>query len=128
MGEGYNLTRGGEGALGYIHTEEEIEKMKNSATGKHPSPETIKKLKESKSNISPETREKISNALKGIPKSITAKKNMSNSAKNRPLISSKTREKISNALRNRPPISPETREKLRESKRGKNNPNYKKQV
>ena len=67
---GYNLTDGGEGSLGYIVSEETRKKIsentkgeKNPFYGKHHSKETIEKLKNK--IVSEETRKKMSEARKG---------------------------------------------------------------
>lgn len=71
----FNFTKGGDGALGYKHTKEAIEKIKKSAKGrqnfkgKHHSKETKEKMRESKlGDKNPmkrkENREKVSKSLK----------------------------------------------------------------
>lgn len=68
---GYNLTKGGEGILGLIHSEESIKKMSESHKG-------IVPWNKGKTGIySPETRKKISDARKGILKTKETKQNMS---------------------------------------------------
>ena len=59
----YNMTDGGEGASGNIHSEET--KRKISEGNKNPSEETRKKIGEANKNPSEETRRKISEAHKG---------------------------------------------------------------
>lgn len=87
MEKGYNMTLGGEGSLGYKHTPEE--KLKNSLRnsginhvnyGKHLSVETKKKISEKNSGtengmfgktyiMAKEQKQKISDSMKGEPKS-----------------------------------------------------------
>ena len=70
---GYNLTEGGEGCLGYKHTEETKRKLSEMRKGKPGwSP-------------SEETRRKQSEAKKGIPKSKAAREAMSRAKKGKPL-------------------------------------------
>lgn len=88
---GYNLTDGGEGTFGYIHTEESKRKMSdkkrgklthfqstetrqkisNANTGRKISRDIVDRLRHQKIGkpVSPEHREKIKNSLKGKPKS-----------------------------------------------------------
>jgi hypothetical protein len=57
-----NLTEGGEGTLGHVHTLESRAKMSVSHRGKKPSLSTRKKLRNAKLNQSAETRAKIGEA------------------------------------------------------------------
>lgn len=86
---GYNLTEGGEGATGYVHTLEQKEnkslcKMgeKNPFYGKTHSQESIDKISKSRlgKTLSIETKEAISAQLKGVPKNENTKRKMSLSA------------------------------------------------
>lgn len=64
---GYNLTEGGRGSVGYHHTAEAIEKIQKASTGRKHSPESIIKMREihTGKTITDETRNKLSNAFKG---------------------------------------------------------------
>jgi hypothetical protein len=66
-----NLTDGGEGVSGLIHTDEARNKMSASLKGRIISAETKSKMSKSRKGItkSEEHRKKLSNALKGMPKS-----------------------------------------------------------
>jgi len=108
-----NMTDGGEGSSGYVHTFESKEKIGKASRGLKRSEETKRRLSESKKGkpghkgvkVSEETREKIRKA-----------------ARQRPPISSETRKKMSEAQRNRPPrapVSEETRKKQSEAKKGR---------
>ena len=60
-----NKTDGGDGCLGLIHTAEAREKMGAPNRGKKLSPEHIESIRWHGKNMSQETRDKISNSLKG---------------------------------------------------------------
>ena len=99
-----NLTDGGDGILGYKHTDEEKKRRSKASMGKN-NPYYGKKHSE-------ETKRKMSERFSG--------KNNPNYGKKRP---KETREKISKAKRGQKP-SEEARRKMSESKKGKNNYNY----
>ena len=62
-----NKTDGGDGCLGLIHTEEARKKMGAPNKGKKLSKEHIESIIWHNKNMSKETRDKISNSLKGRP-------------------------------------------------------------
>jgi len=121
---GYNLTNGGEGTLGYKMSEESIRRMKEShknqsketrkkiseaRTGKHLSEETRNKLRRPKSE---EFRKKISRSMKGrnmgelnVMKRIEVSRKVSESKKGKPsgrkgkYHTKETKRKISLAMR-----------------------------
>ena len=97
LGEGYNMTFGGEGF-----------------TGNH-SEETRRKLSLSRQNMSPETRQKMSIAKKGKTHSPETRQKLSIAHKGK-TFSPETRQKLSLARQN---ISPETRQKMSIVKKGK---------
>lgn len=96
---GYNLTDGGEGSLGWILSPETIEKMSKAQKGHFVSLETREKSRISHTNPPLQTREK-----------------MSKSAKEKPSVSLKTREKLRIASTN---PSPEIIEKRKKALLGK---------
>ena len=65
---GYNSTVGGSGTVGYVFTEEDRKKMSNSWNRD--------KI------ITPERNNKISNALKGVPKCLSTRQKLSKSKRN----------------------------------------------
>ena len=71
IGKSYNITNGGEGTVGYKHTDSYKEGMRLLQLGKPKSKESIDKRKETFSKFpykcSEETKRKISSAMKGIP-------------------------------------------------------------
>jgi len=104
-GKGYNLTKGGEGNLGWIPTKKARRNMSkansgenNPNYGKHPSPETLEK--QSKGNkgkiISPETRKKISISATGRIHSPESIKKTAD-ARRGTHLSPKTKKKIGDA-------------------------------
>ena len=111
---GYNLTLGGEGVLGYIHSEETKKKISESHKGENHSEETKKKMSElhNGKNHSEETKKKMSELQKGKNHSEETKKKMSelHKGENNPMYGKNHSE--------------ETKKKLSESKKGENNPMY----
>jgi len=97
-----NLTNGGEGAIGYKHTEKQ--KLNNS-------------LRNKGKIISQETRDKISKNKKGIKHSEKTKKKLSQSHIGI-LNSEKTRKKISDGNRGKT-VSVESRQKISKALKGK---------
>ena len=111
---GYNLTEGGEGALGYKHTEESLLKMSQARKKRVISDETRRRTSESLKGriVSDETRKKISKSNKGKHNNLSGDKNyffgkthseitrkkISDSQKGR-IISSEHRQKISNFMK-----------------------------
>ena len=113
---GYNLTNGGDGMIGYIYSEKSKKKMSESQKGKirSHSEETKRKISKSKKGISVNlghsvsktTRKKISKTLKGHP------------------VSKNTKKKISLALKGKGhPCSEKTKEKLSIINKGKHHSN-----
>lgn len=82
-GHGYNMTYGGEGALGRVQTEETRKKISKAAKGRKHSKETL---------------EKMSASLRGVPKSPESNKKRSESLMGH-TTSKKTRKKISKKLK-----------------------------
>lgn len=78
---GYNLTKGGEGTLGYHHSEESKEKI--SKASKNSSKETRRKISQRNKGriVSKETREKISKSSIGKKMSKESRQKMSDSQK-----------------------------------------------
>lgn len=91
---GYNMTDGGDGTVGRIHTDDTKQKISNALKGR---------------KMSQESRQKMSESRKGVPFSEEHKRNLSKSQIGRK-HSDETRNKISNSK-----IGKYT---------GKNNPNY----
>lgn len=96
---GYNITAGGEGSIGYKHTDAAKQKMHDAKIGKHLTPEWIEHREASRAGFkhSEETKQKISQANKGH------------------IVSDETRKKMSEAGKGRT-VSEETKQKLRESR------------
>ena len=107
-----NLTDGGEGALGNIHTEETKQKLSNRFKGTKHTKESIDKIREAgKRPCSEETKRKISQANKGqiITKEQVEKTRLANTGKKR---TEATKEKIRLGNTGKK-YSLETREKIR---------------
>ena len=122
---GYNLTKGGNGQMGWIPSPETREKIRQSQLGekgnnygKHFSVETKEKI--SKANkgkrVSIETREKISKANKGREVSIETREKISKGNKGK-TRSSEQRKRVSPNKGKRPSI--EAREAMSISHKGK---------
>ena len=109
-GDGYNLTAGGGGFLGGIHTEEAKRKISEAGKGRTLSAEHKRKLSETHKGktLSVETKRKISEANKG---------NQNNLGKKR---SAETRRKMSEAQKGKT-FSAEHKRKLSEARKGNQN-------
>ena len=109
-GDGYNLTAGGGGFLGGIHTEEAKRKISEAGKGRTLSAEHKRKLSETHKGktLSVETKRKISEANKG---------NQNNLGKKR---SAETRRKMSEAQKGKT-FSAEHKRKLSEACKGNQN-------
>lgn len=138
---GYNLTKGGEGTVGFKFTKESKDKMSKTKKGKPCSQEHKQKIsKTSKGRIfSQEHKKKLSNAAKNrkpISKETINKIRQTKIKNQTDKHSEKTKEKMrqvnlgrkhseesKNKMReiakNRKPISEETRQKMKESQKGK---------
>lgn len=123
---GYNLTLGGDGILGYHHSEETKQKIKNSNVGKH----SHKMSEESKTKISialkgrpkpPRTEEhikKLGDAIRGRkfgPRPDYVKKAIGDANRGR-VMSDEQKIKLSNAHKGKK-VSDETRQKMREAQK-----------
>ncbi len=93
---GYNLTGGGEGIIGYRHSKESKLEMSKSRKGKILSEETKKRMSQALKGRkhSEETKEKIRQSNLGQKRSEEAKQKMSNAAEGR-RHSEKTKKKMS---------------------------------
>lgn len=111
---GYNLTGGGEGNLGWKHTEEAKRKMSEAMKGKK-HPNYGKKHSE-------EIRRKISESLKGHKYSIESRRKMSESQKGK-THSVETRSRMSKAQKGKK-RSGKTCKIMSEATKGENNPMY----
>jgi len=78
-GRGYNLTEGGDGCVGYKHSQESKDKISNAKKGTKHSQETIDKMTKSRQGriFSQETKLKMSAAKTGKKLSIETKLKMS---------------------------------------------------
>jgi len=110
---GYNLTDGGEGVIGYTHSKETRKKMSLSAFNRPTrifSEDHKRRISESRlGNKNP-------NYNKPMPKHV--KKMLATINKNK-TVSKETRKKISDARLKMPPMTYETRKKISESHKGK---------
>jgi hypothetical protein len=106
-----NLTNGGDGPNGFIHTKKTRTKMSIVHQNRYDngwtfSDATLEKMSNNAKNITPEHRKKLSIAAKNVV---------------RKKVSEDTKRKLSEAAKNQPPRKPyseETRKKMSESKKG----------
>lgn len=100
----YNLTEGGDGIPGFVHSEETKRKMSKSQRGRKHSEESRQKLREANlgKSHSDETRRKLSEANSGRPK---------------PPRSEEHRQRLSEVARARGPMSDEQKKKIAENMR-----------
>ena len=139
-GEGYNMNKGGKGGMnGWNHSEESLEKMSKSLTGRVHSEETKIRMSESakrrtdRKPHSEETKQKMSEAAKSRPiykHTEEAKQKISKASKGR-IKSEEERRKLSEANKGRRawnkgiPRSEETKYKISEAqKRNHENKKY----
>ena len=108
-----NLTDGGDGTSGAVHSPETRAKLSAASKGRKLSAEARAKVSAAASNPSPETRAKMSAALKGRKHSPEHRAKISAAVRNQ---SPETRAKRSAALRN---PSPETRAKRSAALKGR---------
>lgn len=110
-----NVTDGGDGTFGYTHTEESKDKIRMAGTGRRPSEETLKKLRQNRHTD--ETRARISATKRGRVHSEETRRKISQSQIGRK-ASDSTREKMSKTRSGRPCLST-TREKISLANTGK---------
>ena len=120
----HNMTNGGEGSSGNIHSEETKRKM--GEAHKNPSEETRRKMSESRKGenhpmygktASEETRKKMSESKKGKTNSKEHNRKIIEGLKGRP-VSQETRIKISEAQKGKT-HSEETKRKMSEARKGR---------
>jgi len=123
----YNLTEGGEGIVGLVHSEETKQKMSESLRGKKRSEEQRQRLSEANRGKSPseEARRKISEANRGRskpPRSEQHLRKLREAALARGSMSEEQKRKISESMRQSEnvghPIDEETRARIAEKLRG----------
>ena len=123
----YNLTAGGDGILGYRHSDETISKISMQHKGKSISAEQRMKISESLrgSTLSPEARAKISlsNAGKKKPPRSRAHRDAISASKKGVKYSDERRRHLSEAMQQSDkvghPVDEETRKRISEKLRGK---------
>ena len=112
---GYNMTDGGDGMSGFIHSEESKQKQREKMLGRKHSPEHNKKISESNKGkiVSQEVKDKISKANLGENNGMFGKS-----------ITEKTRKKLSDfqSTRLRKPLTEE--HKMKNSEAAKNQDHY----
>ena len=119
---GYNMTLGGEGTLGYKHTDEAKQKVSEANTGRKHTEEHVRKAAEGKRGRkhSEETKKKIAESNRGKTMSSESLKKIAESKRGKPgtrtgaTLSDETKEKIRNSLTGRK-LSDETRRKMSEA-------------
>ena len=121
---GYNLTIGGDGKVGFKASEETRIKMRNAQLGeknhnfgKRFSEEIKEKMKKPHAPMSAETKQKLSNTKRDKKLSKEHRKNISNGLMGH-TFSKESIEKITNSNKNKK-RSPETRERMRLARLGK---------
>jgi len=122
-----NMTNGGEGASGWVPSEEN--KKNISDAKKNPSEETRKKISDAKKNPSEETRKKMSDVQKGKILTEETRRKISVANKDK-ILSEEHKKKISDAQKgnknhNYGKTAPEeTRKRMSDAHKGENNHNY----
>lgn len=122
------IMKGKQNGLGYKHTEDAKERIKEAATGRWHRPDSLEKMSAYQSNRTPEHRQRLGESRKGWNPSPEVRLRMSEAGKRRAPPSEETRRKLSEskkgwipseetktkmaqAAKNRPPVSEETRAK-----------------
>ena len=122
-----NMTNGGEGASGWVPSEEN--KKNISDAKKNPSEETRRKISDAKKNPSEETRKKMSDVQKGKILTEETRRKISVANKDK-ILSEEHKKKISDAQKgnknhNYGKTAPEeTRKRMSDAHKGENNHNY----
>ena len=122
-----NMTNGGEGASGWVPSEEN--KKNISDAKKNPSEETRRKISDAKKNPSEKTRKKMSDVQKGKILTEETRRKISVANKDK-ILSEEHKKKISDAQKgnknhNYGKTAPEeTRKKMSDAHKGENNHNY----
>ena len=121
-----NLSDGGEGQSGLIHSEESKQKISLSKKGRQHSNSSKQKMSNAKrgKTLSEEHKQKIKLSLLGKLKSEETKQKLSDANKGKPsnrkgkVLSEETKQKMRDSAKQRKPISAETRQKMSNSHRG----------